>query len=190
MSYKEDRKAREDFSLKMQKVAIAQRYPDIFPGYKIIEIDEMAQSDPLARIIDISGCDKLLKARDGHIVWLGQRFRTPGEWEKYHDFTIRESEYRRHIAAMQNGGSLPGFYVTGYANESESDFVAFLVLKYRHFFQDIIDGKWKMRFFETHRSVQENFYVNTFEELPSGYIVHLDTNTPIQLNLDLEWGNA
>jgi hypothetical protein len=155
MSYPQERKAREEFSLKMQKVAIAQRYPAIFPNYKIIEIDEMAHGDPLAKIIDISGCDKLLKARDGHIVWLGQRFRRPGEWEKYHDFTIRESEYKRHISAIQNGGALPGFYVYGYANNTRDEFVAFLVLKYRRFFQDIIDDRWSMEFFRTHRDVHD-----------------------------------
>jgi hypothetical protein len=182
MSYPQERKAREDFSLKMQKVAIAQRYPAIFPHYKIIEIDEMAHTDALAKVIDISGCDKALVARDGHIVWLGQRFRQHDQWDQYHDFTIRESEYRRHLKAIQNGGSLPGFYVYGYANQGQDDFLAFLILKYRQFFQDIRDGRWEMQFKETHKTVQENFYWNAFEELPSVYVVHLQTNIPIQKN--------
>ena len=114
----------------MQKVAIRKFYQDIWPHYQITEIDELP--DDLAVQIDIGGGDKLLRGHGGHLVFIGQRFRKQALWEKgYRDFTIREAEYNRHLIAIQNGGFVPGYYVLGFANETEDDFITLYVIDYR-----------------------------------------------------------
>jgi len=164
------RPTRIKFSLKMQKVAIARVYPSIWPDYEIKEIDEMGGA--LATSLDISGIDKMLVANDGHVLFLSQRFRRESYWENgYRDFTLREREYWRHQAAFKSGGSIPGFYVCGFAIEDESDFIVLKIINYNLWWKDISNGIIKMKFWETSNEWQENFYYYPLLKIPERYII-------------------
>lgn len=161
---------RKKFSMKMQKVAIAKYYQRIWPRYKITEIDEL--SDDLAVQIDIGGGDKLLRGSDGHLIFIGQRFRKIDQWNKgYRDFTIREAEYRRHLAAIRDGGFIPGFYVLGFVNSKEDDFIVLYVINYRLWFEDINAGKLTMKFKKPRREAQERFFYYPLEGIPDKYLI-------------------
>lgn len=173
-----DRKA---FSMRLQKVAIAKFYSRIWPRYQITEIDEL--SDKLAVQIDIGGGDKLLRGSDGHLIFIGQRFRKIDQWNKrYRDFTIREAEYRRHLAAICDGGFVPGYYVLGYANGNEDDFIALYVINYRLWLEDIKAGILTMKFKKPYNDNQERFYFYCLEDIPDKYVVfrYIAEKKPIQ----------
>lgn len=167
-------KVRKDFSLKMQKVAIEKYYPHVWPRYKIVEIDEL--NHDLAVQIDIGGGDKMLVGKDGHLAFVGQRFRKITSW--YRDFTIREAEYNRHLRAIQSNGFVPGYYVLGYANEYEDDFSVLYIIDYRLWLSDIVDGKTRMDFKETKPKNQENFYYCALNKIPEIYIITKFTISP------------
>lgn len=163
------RKKRSRFSLKMQKVAMASIYPKIWPDYAITEVDLLPSA--LARQLDIGGCDKLLFSKDGHTVLVGQRFRTAKIWynPQHRDFTIREVEYHRHMEALQNHGTIPGFYVYGYANETKDRFLQLFIVKYQEFMFAVSQGRLApMQLMQLNG--QEDFYFKPWAVIPDDYI--------------------
>lgn len=159
---------RKRFSMKMQEIAIQKVYHSVWPNFRILEIDKLDHE--LARLVDIGGADKLLFAKDGHNIFLAQRFRKSSQGERYRDFTLREKEYLRHSVAMRDGGFIPGYYVYGWANQSETDFTELKIINYQMWLNDVLGGMARMWFKETKNEWQENFYYVPFSNIPLRYI--------------------
>lgn len=145
-------------------------YPMMWPEYSIIEVDTLTSD--LARQLDISGVDKILFARNGHIVQVAQRFREARIWQnpRWREFTIRESEMSRHKAAICRDGAVPTFYVYGYATENEQDFLRLFIVRYREWLEGI--GQDHNPYFkETAGLDQENFWCESWTgAMPAKYI--------------------
>ena len=170
---------RKDFSIRMQLVAIRELYPRIWPNYSIIEVDTLPSE--LAKRLDIGGVDKILFADDGHILQIGQRFRESNVWDnpRYRDFTIREAELKRHLAALRNGGNVPAFYSYGYATEDEKAFRQFYVVKYRDWLEGIGQDHRPV-FKETFNPRQENFYYEPWTHILDRYVYFTYPSQPKQ----------
>ena len=124
-----DYNSRRGFTHKMQQVAIARIYPTLWSDFTVTEVDML--EDPVSRAIDIAGGDKMLRHPGlGYVVYLAQRFRQADVWQQYPHFTIREAEWQRHIAALRNGGMVPGYYIYGYSDEQETDFLRVYIVRY------------------------------------------------------------
>lgn len=179
----ETRRSRQQFSQRMQKIAIEKVYGQVFPNYSIIEVDTLPSE--LAKRLDIGGIDKVLFAPDGHIIQVGQRFRQADVWEdrRRRDFTIREAELRRHLAALQNGGTVPTYYVYGYATEDEEDFIRLFIVRYREWLENL-GHDHRPRLLKPKKPRQERFYCESWAGLPNRYIAFAyPIDEPRQLSL-------
>jgi hypothetical protein len=168
-----ERADNDKFSKEMQPIAIAKFYTghsELWPGHRVYEVDNEFNCNPLARVLDIGGTDKVLIAPSGYVIHLGQRFRHEDVWLKNPDFTLRESEYRRHLEALQNGGTIPNYYAYGYATEEKDDFFNFFIVNYITFMQAIIKGHLYMAFKERWENYQNNFYYLPWVFIPGEYI--------------------
>lgn len=180
---RETKDSRKKFSLRMQRVAVEKVYGQIFSNYSIIEVDTLPSE--LAKRLDIGGIDKVLFASDGHIVQVGQRFREFNVWEnpRRRDFTIREAEWNRHLAALRNGGAVPTYYVYGYATRDEEDFAQLFIVRYREWLENIGEDH-RPAFLQPRNPRQERFYYEPWIRLPNRYIAFTyPIDEPRQLEL-------
>lgn len=168
---------RQRWNHKMQDVALDSVYPAIWPDYDVIPLDQMYGSgiqafERLARKLDVGGIDKVLVHKsNGSIIVLADRFRTHKTWAKqYRDFTIRESEWCRHIDALKNGGMIPKRYVYAYANKSDTDFGKLFVVRYHKWLRDITNGLTSKPYYKDMRGKQESFYYWPWSRFPSAYL--------------------
>ena len=167
-------KARKAGSACLQRVAIDKRFPARWPKYRILQPDMMPTE--LAKVLDVGGVDTILCSRDGHMVYLGQRFREYEVWlnARYRDFTIRQREWHRHLAALADGGVIPAYYVYGYASADKTDFAKLYVVKYREWIADAQKGQTRRPYFKDRRQGNrrgyENFYFMPWRQMPDKYI--------------------
>lgn len=162
---------RREFSERMQKIAIEKIYSTIWSDYTIMEVDQLPSD--LAQRLDIGGCDKLFFARDGHTMQVGQRFREAEVWNNpdRRDFTVRESEYERHLTALRNHGTVPGFYVYGYANAKCDGFLQLFIVKYRQWLIAILEDRLASPRLIHPKNGQERFYTQAWAVMPDDYIL-------------------
>lgn len=172
------RQPRGRWSLKMQQIAIQKIYSRMWNEYHVYEIDKLPGE--LAKTMDIGGIDKLLQGDDGHLILIGQRFRKAEYWYRnYRDFTIRESEYNRHLSAIEKGGFVPGYYVCGFATDKEDDFIKLMIFRYRTMMIDVSKSLFVFGFKET-RPGQENFYYVALSKVPKKYVKTEYPFVPVQ----------
>jgi len=153
---------RREWSEKIQKsLAVPRLYPRLWPKHELMEVDTMP--DALAKAVDIAGGDKLFQAPDGSCFFTGNRFRQHNYWTdprphfRHRDFTLRECELDRHLKAHRNNGFIPGFYITGFVNETEDDFIAVLVVDYKALIRDYEAGLFGMGH-TSPKNGKESFY--------------------------------
>ena len=140
------------FVLEMQPIAIAQFYSQVWPGHKVIELDN-DRADHLKAILDIGGADKMLRAPNGSISFLGQRFRRYRSWHPvngviYDDFTLRcklfdryDSEMEKLRNAMAIGSFVATWYAYGHSNANDTGFAKFRIVRFPLLLQYLISGK-------------------------------------------------
>lgn len=138
-----DEKQKRWAAKKMQPIAIEQIYSKVWPEVEIIPLDD-EWNDPLKKILDPAGCDKLLKWTTGEIAFLGQRFR---KYEStiakgYDDFTLRfetkygySTECQKIRNAFNNNRFIATYYAYGHANVKEDDFYKFRILYFKKFLE-------------------------------------------------------
>jgi len=135
--YEENR----EYVLKMQPIAISQFYTTVWPKHEVIELDN-DKANNLKAMLDVGGADKMLRAPNGSIAFLGQRFRRYRSWHPepkkvvYDDFTLRcslpngnDSEMERLRQAMERGGFVATWYAYGHANPRDTGFCKFRIIR-------------------------------------------------------------
>lgn len=144
------------YVLKMQPIAIDQFYTSVWPESKVVELDN-DKADHLKVILDIGGADKMLRAPNGSIAFLGQRFRRYKSWHPtpnlmYDDFTIRcrfpnghDSEMEKLQQAMEIGGFVATWYAYGHANRQDTGFVRFRIIRLPLLLQYLDSGQVKCK---------------------------------------------
>lgn len=165
MHYKEN----QEWVFKIQPLAISQHYTKIWPRAEIRELD--AGEDKLSQSIDIGGGDKMLKLIGGGIAFVGQRFRKHNQL-KYDDFTIRDSEWRKTLDALRNGGFIPDYYAYGHVNKDETGFARFRVLNYRSFVNNLKEGKMPHIWQSNKDKYDHRFLVVKFRDIPAEHIIY------------------
>lgn len=127
------------WALEMQPIAISRFYNAIWSGWQVVELDN-DRRDVLKIMLDIGGADKMLRAPDGHIEFLAQRFRRYRSWHpnpniEFDDATIRydrpsgtSTEMQKLKQAFEAGGFMAGWYAFGHANKNDTDFEKFRVI--------------------------------------------------------------
>lgn len=150
-------------------------YARIWPNYRIREI----AGDPsdIAKVFDIAGIDTVLVAQNGYMIGLGERFRQYDVWVHQwqgnydrRDFTIREAEMARHRAALENEGMIPKYYIYGYATENGRGLIRLYIVKYLDWLQSM--GQTHQPRFKETKSGQENFWHESWAEMPTEHIFH------------------
>lgn len=141
-----------EYVLKMQPIAISQFYSAVWPESKVVELDN-DRTDHLKAMLDIGGADKMLRAPNGAIAFLGQRFRRYESWHPapnliYDDFTIRcrfpdghDSEMEKLQQAMEMGGFVATWYAYGHANQNDTGFVRFRIVRLPLLLQSLDSGQ-------------------------------------------------
>jgi len=134
----------QKWALEMQPLAIEHHYSKVWPQAEVVELDK--RIDDLAKMIDIGGADKMLKFPDGHLIFLGQRFRRYDNWheENYDDFTLRTKGHYGHPcellkaqSALKNNGFTAGFYAYGHANPKDTGFSRFRIVDFPKLLQGL-----------------------------------------------------
>lgn len=140
------------YVLKMQPIAISQFYSRVWPKSEVVELDN-DKADHLKAILDIGGADKMLREPNGAIAFLGQRFRRYKSWHPtptliYDDFTIRcrfpggyDSEMEKLRQAMESGGFIASWYAYGHANQHDTGFVRFRIIRLPLLLRGIYSGQ-------------------------------------------------
>lgn len=164
------RQDRRSFSQKMQHIAINYVDPVLWPDYKPFSVEAMGRNE-LARIIDISGTDKILVHPNGHTIHVSERFRQYSDYFNFPQFTLRDVEYERHISAAEQGGNLPFYFKYCYATEDEADIFKLYLVRYAIWIKNIVEGltappKKKLR------PHDEDFYYVPWKEMPYFYIAN------------------
>jgi len=128
-------------STKIQPIAEKQVYSQVWPGCRIISLDD-DELNILKTTLDVAGADKLLRWPDGTASFLAQRFRS---YEKrvWDDFTLREfrpnTSYRAECykapEALKANKINATYYAYGHVNEEEDGFLRFRIVKFREFLE-------------------------------------------------------
>lgn len=161
------------FNQAMQSIAIERIYPLHWPGYELMALDRM-HDNPLGLLLDRAGIDKaFVKQYGGDLIPIADRFRKYKVWKlNNRDFTIRESEWKRHLRCLKNGGLIPSFYVYGYANEDMSNFHKLYIVHYKEWLPDVLHGRAsRPALKDRSEDGENNFYYQPWYGLPQEYIV-------------------
>lgn len=144
------------YVLGMQPIAITQFYNNVWPDYKVVELDN-DRADHLKTILDVGGADKMLRAQNGAIAFLAQRFRRYKSWHPtpsliYDDFTLRysfpnghDSEMEKLQQAMIRGGFVATWYAYGHANQYDTGFDRFRIIQLPLLLQYLDSGQIKYK---------------------------------------------
>lgn len=163
------------YVLQMQPIAISQFYASVWPKAKVVELDN-DKADHLKAILDIGGADKMLREPNGTIAFLGQRFRRYKSWhptprQVYDDFTIRcrfpngyDSEMEKLRQAMERGGFVASWYAYGHANQYDTGFARFRIIRLPLLMRGLDSGQipWERRL----NQEQRPFVCIKFQNIP------------------------
>jgi hypothetical protein len=157
-------------------------YKRWWPGAEVEELDR-SMLGGLDRLLDFAGHDKMLyfpsgngiHSSNGLRIFLAQRFRRfrllSGKLNTYDQITLRKAEWERAVEAVEEEGSLAGYYVYGKTNEPETGFAWLLVLRFRRFVEwakprPLREGKRN----SDRRAT--SWYYWPIKEIPVGLFVH------------------
>lgn len=159
----------------MQPYAITQFYNKLWPGIKIIEIDNQVKNE-LAQIIDIGGADKALRFPDGGLAFLAQRFRRHNE-AKFDDFTLRrdrpsgiKTEFEKVKLAFERRGFIASYYAYGHANEQENGFIRMRILKFREFVEAVLRSDFALGIGQNPNG-SSTFFKIPFKTIPPRFFI-------------------
>lgn len=160
---------------KMQPIAIAQFYNEVWPDAEVVEIDSQIKN-VLAQIIDIGGADKALRFPDGGLAFLAQRFRRYSE-SKFDDFTLRrdrptgiKTEFEKVKLAIERRGFIASYYAYGHANEAETGFIRMRILKFNELAGVLTRGELKMEV-RQNPDGSSTFWIIPFRAIPSRFFI-------------------
>ncbi len=176
---KKNWQADDKWALEMQKFALP-IYRQVWVNARIVELDKDKRNQ-LSRVLDIGGADKMIEFADGGLAFLAQRFRR-WQYRKYDDFTLRKNrpsgnltEFEKGMLALERHGFVAGFYSYGLANQAETGFERFRILRYPELLKAIITGELHPKTLNNANG-SSNFLVVPFSCIPKHFFV-LDQNS-------------